>query len=173
MASRGIGSVFPSDFNTIQIKRNKKTSSHAYTTKVRRGVVKISFNPKKHKSHNADRRIGKLAQTFSHEMFVHARRDLTAHSQDVPTDTADNDHRRMHSAMHRDSFLQASRGTFNALENSTQKQAFAESFSKDVINELSGLGLSKHEKTERKQWARARRDSMIDAITNPQDHDWT
>ena len=105
-------------------------------------------------------------------MFVHARRDLLAHSQDESTSSESSDHRRMHSPSHRQGFLKASRNTFKALDNNTQKQAFAESFAKDVINEVSDTSLSKTKKSERKGWARARRDSMIDAIANPSDHDW-
>lgn len=173
-AKKGMGSIFRSGFRTLGIRIKKPMSSHAYTRASSvAGKLIIKFNPAKHKGSTLDRRIGRLTQTLAHEMYLHARRDLRAQRKGIAASSAESDHGRMHSPGHRDGFLSASRRTFKTLANAEQKRAFAKSWFKDMKNEIEDAdGLSAPEQTQRVQWARERRNSMIDAITNPDDHEW-
>ncbi|MGB1109838.1 MAG: hypothetical protein ACPG4N_05755, partial [Gammaproteobacteria bacterium] len=117
-AATGVGPVFPDGHHEIEIKRNTSTGSHAYTSDASTANrQKISYNPKKHKSNNADRRIGKLAQTLSHEMYVHARNNAQRRDQGLPDLSAATEHEQMHAPAHRQGFLDASRRVFKELDN--------------------------------------------------------
>ena len=172
-AREGLGDVLPVGFNKLSIRINKKTKSYAYTRESSvPGRMVIKFNPKKHKSRDENRRIGKLTQTISHEMYVHARNDLTLLSQSQPTLKAKVEHNRMHDPLHRQGFLDMSRRTFDQLENNTQKRAFAESWFRDMKNEIGSSGLPKDQRRERKTWALERQNSMVHAIDHRGEHNW-
>lgn len=125
-----------------------------------------------------DTQVGTLAETFTHELALHGR---NAQNQSI---TQESEHRGMFEKAGRKEFLRASRQTFKELENKAQKRAFVAHWYKDISSHIYGEKLEKLEKrpeqkperrdfSEPRGWARARRDSMLDAIDNPREHAWT
>jgi hypothetical protein len=128
--------------------------------------VRIAYDPDDATWRNKDRRIGRLASTFTHELAVHGK---NLHGPD-----ADEEHDAMHSPEERDTYLAASRRTFNRLDNAPQQKAFANAWQQDQMNQLAWADQpGKQEKRPRRQWVRERRNSMVDAIERPERHSWT
>jgi hypothetical protein len=129
------------------------------------GRINVDYNPDL-QSGRSDRRIGQLAQTFTHELAVHG---ANLGNRDV-----DEEHGSMHAPESRGEYLGASHRTFNRLGNETQKRAFARAWSTDMENQISwDENLGKGERRARRDWVRKRRNSMVDAIRRPDRHAWT
>ena len=174
-AAQGVGSVFPSTHRRILLEQDNDPELHGVTNTVSGSTfnyAEIGFNTSSHTG-TPDEIIGKSAQTFSHELFVHARHDLNNNSRKKGQSSGSHDHDQMHKPSHRYDFLGASRRTFNLLDNAAQKRAFAVEYGKDVFSEIQSSDISAKEKQRRGKWVLARRNSMVDAISNPQRHAWT
>lgn len=173
-ARDGVGDAFNKGYDRLKLGHTKSKSSYAYTQdgSSKRQMV-IKFNPTSHPGTTEDERIGRLAETLTHEMHVHARRDLDAHFHKAADSSADSDHERMHDPAHRDEFLSASRSTFNHLDNPAQRQAFAGEWQKDMNSEVSDAGLDSTSLAARKEWIKERRNSFDDAVAHPETHSWT
>ena len=148
-------------------------------TDIHHGAISVRYDPGIHTRRDMDRRIGRFTQTFTHELAVHGISFGGAGDKE-----ADLEHREMHGPATREPYLRASRRAFNRLQNSDQQQAFVNAWFDDVNNQIAWdqvyneetgriTRLNEHSKATRRAWALERRNSMIDAITRPDDHDWT
>ena len=171
----GVGAVFPTSHRRILLEKDNDPSLHGVTNTVSGSTFSYSemgFNTTSHTG-TPDQITGKAAETMAHELFVHARHDLHNNKHGLAQTTGAHDHDQMHDPSHRNEFLGAAQRTFNQMDNAAQKTAFAEEYRKDIFSEVNSSGAGADDKRERKQWARARRDSMVDAIQHPYSHSWT
>ena len=154
----------------------RSLGADADTSFPRRDGIRVRYDPTIPSRRDMDKRTGLLAQTLTHELAVHGR--------NLGTKEADVEHREMHAPATRDTYLGASRRTFNQLANPKQKTSFANAWHADMSNQIRNsevwddarrreVRLPEAEKSRRRDWALQRRNSMIDAITNPADHPWT
>lgn len=154
----------------------RSLGADADTSFPRRDGIRVRYDPTIPSRRDMDKRTGLLAQTLTHELAVHGR--------NLGTKEADVEHRAMHAPATRDTYLGASRRTFNQLANPKQKTSFANAWHADMSNQIRNsevwddarrreVRLPEAEKSRRRDWALQRRNSMIDAIVNPADHPWT
>jgi hypothetical protein len=133
----------------------------------------IEYDPALGNQRDPEKRIGALAQTFTHE--------LAAHAKNARSKESDVEHREMFAPETRAEYLNAARATFRLLDNDVQRQAFANAWGSDMEFQIANSGvdddgeedeLDAEEKTARRLWGHQRRNSMLDAIDNPSAHGW-
>jgi hypothetical protein len=141
-------------------------------------TVNIQYDPSTDKvGDDRDTQVGRLAATFTHELALHAKNAPNSGT------TEEAEHRSMFEKAGRKQYLQASRRTFNELHNNEQKRAFVSEWYRDVKGHSHGAEVEKIELrpeqvperrkfSDSRQWAKTRRNSMLDAIENPGNHPW-
>jgi hypothetical protein len=126
--------------------------------------VQVRYDPDEVSYRNKDRRIGRLAASFTHELAVHG-----------PNLDGDPDleHGDMSSPETRDHYLDAIHRTFASLDNAKQQRAFANEWKTDIFNHLAwDDDMDENVKAERRQWAMEERRKMMAAIDQPNKFDW-
>ncbi|HKV10204.1 MAG TPA: hypothetical protein VJ725_18830 [Thermoanaerobaculia bacterium] len=159
--------LLPKDYAAVkQANLHDEDGPEALTSFSQKGKqIRVGYNPDVPSS-NRNKRIGRLAQTFTHELAVHGK---NAGDKD-----ADEEHGEMHDPDTRGEYLSASHRTFNRLENASQKKTFAQSWHADMNNQIAwDEDATNKEKGLRRVWALERRNSMLDAIRKPEKHAWT
>jgi hypothetical protein len=137
--------------------------------------ILIEYDPNLVSKRDSDKRIGALAQTFTHE--------LAAHAKNAGQKEEDVEHREMFAPATRALYLNAARATFKLLDNVRQQRAFANAWGSDMEFQLANNGVYNEEndedeelnivdKSQRRMWGLTRVNSMRDAVDHPQDHDW-
>lgn len=170
-----LGQAFSPGHHSINVRETRSGSSYAVTTPTNQGKTSsIRINPGRHRG-SGDERIGRMTQTMLHEIGLHSVPVLGHRAGINPRTSERQDHQAMYMSDRRESFLEKSRQTFLALSNAEQKRGFANEWRRDVNDHVAmdRRSTTHDERQEVRQWTRARRDSMVDAITRPERHSWT
>lgn len=92
------------------------------------------------------RRIGRLAQTFTHELYVHGRHGL---GRDDP----DQDHDEMHDPATRDEYLDITKQALARLQHRAQQRAFLHAWKLDMLFQIkTATDLTDTERRKRRLW---------------------
>ena len=111
---------------------------------------------------DGDERIGRLTQTFTHELAVHGNRDGIE-----PED----EHVRMYDPTTRDRYLAATHDAFNQLDNEAQQVAFAREWAYDLSNQIAA-GPARR-RAAAAIWRDEQERDMLAAAERPERHAWT
>jgi hypothetical protein len=102
-----------------------------------------------------NRRVGHLAQTFTHELYVHG-------GPGPVRDDPDQDHLDMHDPATRDAYLVITKDALAALHNKAQERAFLEAWKRDMHFQIdTEEDLTDTERRKRREWVNARYTEMM------------
>ena len=96
-------------------------------------------------SERHQRRVGRLAQTFTHELYVHGRHGIAR-------DDPDQDHLEMHDPATRDAYLAITKQALGRLQNRAQERAFLDAWKQDMRFQIDIAGLTDTERRKRREW---------------------
>ncbi|MBI3705254.1 MAG: hypothetical protein HY244_15765 [Rhizobiales bacterium] len=119
--------------------------------------INVTYNTEA-ASGKRNKRIGRLASTFTHELAVHGKNPP---QRDVESPDEEEEHSAMYDPATRAEYRDLSLATHNSLENVEQKKAYARSWLDDMNFQISGdEDLGKGEKRARREWAKRQRARM-------------
>lgn len=124
--------------------------------------INVTYNTEA-ASGKRNKRIGQLANTFTHELAVHGKNPP---QRDVEGPDEEEEHSAMHHPATRNEYRDLSLAAHDSLENFEQKKAYARSWLYDMNFQISGdEGLGKGEKLARRKWARSQKARMAKQAT--------
>jgi Lhr-like helicase len=157
----GLKLNFPNGYSNLEIKSSTSETDHGSTITSRRGTATIDV-PQASEAENESPvdRQGKYAQTFLHELFLHAAPDLQAHGEGRSPTSQDMQHRSMYDpANDNNRFLHAVRGVLRELPDDNMRLSFLGAYVEDVNDRFEDAGGSN---PTVESWI----ETLMDAATN-------